>query len=87
MHTERRPLPAFTVLLPKDKRFITHVPTGRFAKPQQSMFTNDAFDEKSGISEQPKKVYYDNSAAFRKVTKDKKVKELYDACIQCMQEM
>ena len=87
MHTERRPLPAFTVLLPNDKRFITHVPTGRFAKPQQSMFTNDKFDEKSGISEQPKKVYYDNSVAFGKVTKDKKVKELYDDCIQCMQEM
>jgi len=87
MHTKTKPLPMFTVLLPKDPSYIKHVPTGRFNKPVYSPFRDDKFDENSGISEQPKRTIYDNSKAFRKVSKDKKIKEFYDDCIEVMKEM
>ena len=88
MHTELRPLPMFTMLMPKDPKYIKNIPTGsRFSQPKQSAFKNTDFVESSGISEQPKRVYYDNTEAYKKVTKNNTVKELYDACIQCMKDV
>jgi len=52
MHTELRPLPIFTMLMPKDQRYIKNIPTGsRFSQPKQSDFKNPDFVESSGISE------------------------------------
>mgnify|MGYP007101832563 CR=1 FL=1 len=61
------PLPMFTVLIPKDKSYIQHVPKGRFSKPIGSRFRNDDFVDGQGISEQPKDSYYNNSEAYDKV--------------------
>ena len=87
MRTKIRPLPLFTVLLPKDQSLIKNIPTGRFTKPYSSVLINDNFDDQSGIAEQPKRTYYDNSTAYRKMSKNKDVKQLYDDCIQCMKDM
>lgn len=87
MHTKRRPLPMFTVLIPKDRSLIHHIPTGRFSKPKSTMFTNNDYDESAGIAEQPKRMYYDNTEAYNKVAQNDSLKDLYDSCIQCMQDM
>lgn len=88
MHTELRPLPIFTMLMPNDKKYIKNVPTGsRFSYPREYTFRNKNFVESEGISEQPKRSYYDNSKAYNKMAKNSSVKALYDACINCMKDM
>ena len=88
MHTELRPLPIFTMLMPIDKKYIVNVPTSsRFTQPKDNIFKNTDFVESEGISEQPKRQYYDNSEAYNKMAKNRTVKALYDDCIDCMKDM
>jgi hypothetical protein len=88
MHTELRPLPIFTMLMPIDKKYIVNVPTSsRFTQPKDNIFKNTDFVESEGISEQPKRYYYDNSEAYNKMAKNRSVKALYDDCIDCMKDM
>lgn len=82
-----QPASFWTRIRPIDKKYLTRYPNKSWLEiDRESYYYNKNFDESAGVPVIPKRSLYDNTAAYRKITSNPKLKKLYDEIVELKKE-
>lgn len=79
-----KPISIYTVLRPKDSKYLKLVPSNYWSTVDETSEWVNADFQQDGPNIQPKKEYYDNSKQWNEIQSKPEVKALYDKLIDTM---